>query len=1247
MPVKKIELSQSIALSAKKKISSSSREIYFCENKSLFTHQSSLLNRSLSQSRANKINTLLNQPVSLGQTLPIKKSSSLKTIYSLKHIFVPQGKSHIRHIPPLDQGKKSSSLPTRPYFLGDLSHFFTHSNQEKSVKPRLLTSSTPLTTTASSIRLSSKPRSLGDLEKIIPAHKKIPLTSSRSLDNLSPVNQEKKSLSQDKSRELGDLEQLLNRQFKNQTYPRKIGDLSQYLQSTRSSYANFSSSKKDDSSLSSDSINSNFPQENKPFLKSGFVFKNLSFITLGIFGLGALIFGFNQFIKNANFNFAAQDTNTAISPVSPNRILTFQGRLSDFSQNSITDTLSMRFAFYNTSGGNTPPPIGGDQLWESNVCLITPNSQGVFSVNLGAGTGSGNDNFDCGGTIGNLFAENSNLWLQITVEEETLFPRQLIKSVPYALNSETLQGFPASQSATANTVPVLDHLGNLNFNTSHTNLVNLGSLGLVSQTGDIFLLPGSGTVYIGNASASANLNLSGNATISGSLVIGDDENQIQLAIENGQFVFKTKSGQNLWQEQLSLTKIDDYNQQLSLNQTSLNFNLLSGPSLDNFLITEYGYVETGPSRINPPASSPTVNVLSQDEGNLQAATYQYAYSFVTASGQETPLSSPTIFNNALAEKPFLITNLATYNLPNVVARKIYRTKANGNVFYLTQTLNDNLSTSFIDNTSDNDLHLLAPSSNNQTGIYKYKVAFITDEAQTNPSSQVAQILLTGDQRSLKLENIPLSPSNQVRGRQIYRSLAGSNNYYLLTTLNDNSTTSYIDSLPDQLLYQNTLMPSAGGIFANRNLALQIDDDGSITTAATLTTSGRLETKHGDNQGLQLPTSVGKPNIALGQKAGDIVYDTANQIVYVYNGNNFTALNQISNSSTDNSYCSGTNCRFTLDPEYPNATLTGENEGNLGAINSGYDLINNQYRFNYYLWKSSQTTQLDGLQINLNLSLPHNFQSWQDNALTLDFLTNSLNSLENSVGLSVFKAGSDLYVSKSDQVSAAANQWSSYALNTQPLVLTASDLSSLDLNGGDQLTLQITLRSKNDQFLKVGQLNLNYFGSADNSSASLWKQVAGAIFPANFGQDVIFGGDSTSSAKIAFLNLGNFGTPTLYLKGNLFLDSLTKKNFLDLAHNTSFGIRTLDENAQTQERLTVSPEGNIGVNVGTPSAKLDVGGDMNLDGSLRFQPMTAAEAGLCTSSNSGKIYYNSSDWQFYACQAIDETGSSFAWAKLKQ
>lgn len=979
------------------------------------------------------------------------------------------------------------------------------------------------------------------------------------------------------------------------------------------------------------------------------LFKNLSFIIIGIFGLGAIVFGLNQFIKNANLNFAASVASDALTqnPVTAPHILTFQGRVSNPDQLSVNDALIMRFQFFNTSGGNTPPPVGGEELWDSHLCLIVPNGQGVFSVNLGAGQGDDEDNFDCGADLGNIFAQNSSVWLQITIENEVLFPRQLIKSIPYALNSQTLQGYSASQSATANTVPVVDGYGNLNFGTNATHITNLGSLGLLSQSGDIYLLPGAGHIYIGNQNYQAHLQVTGDASISGQLTLGQGKQQAQLVTQNDQLTFKTQIAQDLWQDQMSLSQSATTSQQLSLNKTNLNFNFLASPELGQMTATDNGSHDHALAALPAPTSALTLNTLSQETGNLRNnSIYKYAYSFVATNGQESPLSPTVSYSSTLDQKQFLVTNVSTYPLSNVVSRRIYRTKADGDVFYLIQTLTDNLSTQFIDNLDDNQLHLLAPTASAHSSFYQYKVAFVTDTSQTNPSSQSVKLKLSGDNRQVLLNHLPLSKESIV-ARKIYRTLADGQTYYLLATLQDNTTTSYLDTTSDSDLAKNNPMPTSGGLLANNNLALQLEADGSITSQKTFTSAGRLETQHGDNQGLQLPTSSGAPLPSLGQKVGDIVYDTINQLIYVYNGSAFVSLQPATASSGQDSHCSGNQCRLTLDPEYAGATLTGETSNNLGNLSTGYDLINNQYRFNYYQWLSSQTTQLDSLYINVNFTLPSNFSSWQDNALTLDFLTSSINNNDNAVNLSLTKNGSDILVEKNSQVSSVANQWSSFALNSSPLLLTATELETLDAHGGDTLTLQITSQSKNNQAVKIGQINLNYLGQnqATTPAAIIWRQISGAISPVNSNQDVIFGGDSTASAKIAFLNLGS-SIPTLYLKGNLFLESLIKRTFFDLAQDNSLAIRTLDHNQQATERVTVLANGNVGIGESTPGAKLAVGGDLALDGSLRFQPMTQAEAGACNSHNSGRIYYDSEDWQFYACQATDQNGA-FAWVKLKQ
>ncbi len=986
-------------------------------------------------------------------------------------------------------------------------------------------------------------------------------------------------------------------------------------------------------------------------------YKNLSLIIFGIFGIGASIFGIDQFIKNANINFASE--NSPQVAARPPKILAFQGRLSDIDQNSVNELKTMRFELYNTSGGNAPPPIGGEKLWDSGFCQVLPNQNGIFSVNLGAGQGNGQDDFNCGPDLGNIFAENTNLWLQITVEDEVLFPRQLIKSVPFALNSATLQGFSASQSATANTIPVVDNQGNLNFATDNTAIVNFGQLGLVSQTGDLYLLPGAGTVYVGDKNHSANIFVTGDATISGNLNLDTSKDQGVL-FGSGDLQFRSQLGQNLWQTQMTLTNNGSLGlgtiaptQKLTINQGSLGFNLSEGPAIDNLQLSENAIDPQGLARIAAP--KPLVaQTISDQAGNLPKGTYQYAVSFITNDGAQTSLSQPTIYKTELDSKQVLISNLDTYPLDNVVARKVYRTKKDDSTFYLLKTISDNLTTSFIDNRDDSQLTELAPNFN-QTGTYQYKVTFVTPEGETNPSAASTPLILSGDGRIIKISNLPLAPTDlHLLSRKVYRSLANSANYHLVATISDNSTLFIYDNLSDQALSQRPALNNSGGIYANNKLALQFNANGSITTSGDLVANGRLETTHGDNQGLRLPTSLGKPLVKVGQKTGDVVYDSVGKTLYIYNGQDFVATglnnNSVASNIANSSNCTGNLCRLVLDPEYPGAIITGDGSDNDGFFGSGHETINDRYYFNYYDWSSPETTTLNDFDTIVNLTLPSNFSAWQNTALTMDFATQSLDSTQNSIDLEIFRSGTQLSFAKTNQVSSQPNQWMSRALGTSSLIITQEELNTLGFSAGDTLTLKIKTKSKNNNLVKIGQINLNYLGEGgviDQNGQSVWKQLAGTIFPANTSQDVIFGGDSTASAKIALLNLGNLGTPTLYVKGNIFLDSQTKNNYLDLSQGSSFNIRTMNENKTATERFTILPNGNIGIGTTNPTEKLEVAGNVNIDGSLKLSPMSASDAGACNLNSEGRIYYDRDQLKFFACQALNQNRTDFSWTPLSQ
>lgn len=139
----------------------------------------------------------------------------------------------------------------------------------------------------------------------------------------------------------------------------------------------------------------------------------------------------------------------AVRAESPNRILSFQGKLTDSSDTPITTTTDLRFGLY-----DSPTGTGSALLWQE-VNTVVPDSDGVFSVLLGKVTAI--PSF--------LFAEHAGLWLGISVgQTPEMTPRQQIATVPYASNSETLQGMrPITQSdaGTENVILALDSAGDL------------------------------------------------------------------------------------------------------------------------------------------------------------------------------------------------------------------------------------------------------------------------------------------------------------------------------------------------------------------------------------------------------------------------------------------------------------------------------------------------------------------------------------------------------------------------------------------------------------------------------------------------------------------------------------------------------------------------------------------------------------------------------------------------------------------
>jgi len=161
------------------------------------------------------------------------------------------------------------------------------------------------------------------------------------------------------------------------------------------------------------------------------------------------VVGIGLLFYNNLFEQAANNGILAAQPTSPPRTLSFQGRLTDSSDNAIASAKDLRFALYTSTTGT-----GSAKIWEE-VNTVTPDSDGIFSVILGKNIKMQQD----------VFGDHAELYLGVTVGTDAeLKPRQQLATVAYATNAEVLQGLPPiteDATKTTNVVLALNSSGNL------------------------------------------------------------------------------------------------------------------------------------------------------------------------------------------------------------------------------------------------------------------------------------------------------------------------------------------------------------------------------------------------------------------------------------------------------------------------------------------------------------------------------------------------------------------------------------------------------------------------------------------------------------------------------------------------------------------------------------------------------------------------------------------------------------------
>jgi hypothetical protein len=266
----------------------------------------------------------------------------------------------------------------------------------------------------------------------------------------------------------------------------------------------------------------------------------------------------------------------------------------------------------------------------------------------------------------------------------------------------------------------------------------------------------------------------------------------------------------------------------------------------------------------PAAPTLALTAASAGAGSVNNGTHSYVVTYVTAGGESPPGPSSNVVT-LVGNSRVQLTNIPV-GPAGTTGRRLYRTKAgnNGDPQFLV-LINDNTTTSFLDNTADGGLANTLPAfyaslgggGNVTAGTHSYVVTFVDAngfESSAGVSSNV--VTVPAATTHVQLANIPLGPAGTV-SRNLYRTIAGNTGTpFFLDSITNNTGTTYDDNLPDSSLADPPPIVSATGVVtAARNFTVNSTFqvvEGTLTTSgvlgAPITMTATIGTLVGDGAG---------------------------------------------------------------------------------------------------------------------------------------------------------------------------------------------------------------------------------------------------------------------------------------------------------------------------------------------------------------------------------------------------------------
>lgn len=225
----------------------------------------------------------------------------------------------------------------------------------------------------------------------------------------------------------------------------------------------------------------------------------------------------------------------------------------------------------------------------------------------------------------------------------------------------------------------------------------------------------------------------------------------------------------------------------------------------------------------------------------------------------------------------------------------------------------------------------------------------------------------------------------------------------------------------------------------------------LSTSGTLLTSGMFsDIGNSTNRWNDIYTK-GTIRLGSGSSEGGIRYNVEKKrLEFSNDGINWVEMGDLTSN-------------VVISPEYSGAILYADGSDNHGRMISDAINIGGVFK-NYYEWKSDRET-LQDYDILVRITLPSDFVSWKEDAISLDFMTeNSASIANNKVEIALIgDSGIDSEIKNG--ISKMPGSW-------ERISIKAVDITQCK-KAGDSCTLRLSMYSKENYYVRVGDISLNY------------------------------------------------------------------------------------------------------------------------------------------------------------------------------